>query len=169
MTKSNRSASYLTTQHRSLSLLQLLNLNVFPLSPTQCLNTEWECPSIFQLPPSISFNWEGVGNLVHHQINLWTLWGSIKKISCSNVCHALLIIVFFHFYSILEIITLFYCSILFSTLVYSAMSRFILKSICEKVDFIWFVLVMTGLKNNTMSLFLIININILVWEKSFMD
>ena len=85
------------------------------------------------------------------------------------LCHALLIIVFsFHFYSTLEMITLFYCSILFSTLVYSAMSiKF--KSIWEKVDSIWFVLAMTGLKNNTMPLFLMININILVWEKSFMD
>ena len=95
--ESIRSASYLTTQQRPLSLLQMNSLgffqliplpttfplggyplvssqavshqylstgkvflNIFQLSPTQCLYHEWVCPGIFQLslPPSV-FQLEG--------------------------------------------------------------------------------------------------------------
>ena len=63
--KSIRSASYLTTQHRPLCLLQL--------SKPWYLSTKPRHPSIFQLggyspvsfsqahPPQVSFNWEGSG------------------------------------------------------------------------------------------------------------
>ena len=44
-------------------------LVVFQPSPTQCLALGWLCPECFTHPQYLS-NWEGAGNLLHHQIKL---------------------------------------------------------------------------------------------------
>ena len=66
--KSIISASYLTTQHRQLTFLQLSKLGVSQLS-------QWHWVSgyalvYFNWPLTVSFNWDGAGNLLHCQIKL---------------------------------------------------------------------------------------------------